>query len=262
MGKLSNYIINEALDHILKVGAYTPATHLYVALFNGDPSGAGTECPGTEYARQIVDDWDTASGRATANTSQINFPEIETDDWGTITYIAIYDALTGGNLIAYDDVSSYETELGDNLYIGAGDLDVSFPTGGITTAWANKVLDHIFKNDTLSVPTNLYIGASTANPTDNASGIAEPSGGAYARKNHNAWNIASSKVTTNDGAITFTTATASWGEITHCFISDSVDAVLEANIIFYGALDSSLLIGNGDTLNFADDALEIEVDAA
>jgi hypothetical protein len=37
---------------------------------------------------------------------------------------------------------------------------------------------------------------------------------------------------------------------------------LEANIIFYGALDSSLLIGNGDTLNFADDALEIEVDAA
>lgn len=262
MGKLSTYIVNEILDHITKVGSFSQPTNLYVALYNGDPTGAGTECPGTEYARQLINDWDNAASRAVSNTSQINFPEIETNDWGDITYIAIFDAITGGNLIAYDDIVSYTTQLGDNLYIGAGDLDASIPAGGLTTAWANKILDHIFKNDALSVPTNLYVGASTANPGDDASGISEPSGGAYARKNHNDWNIATSKATDNDGAITFETATASWGEITHCFLSDSLDAVLEANIICYGALDSSLLIGNGDTLNFADGVLDIAVDAA
>jgi hypothetical protein len=262
MGKLSTYTANKILDHILKTASFTQPTNLYVALYNGDPSGTGTECPGTEYARQAVNDWDTAANRATANTSQINFPEIETNDWGTVDYIAIFDALTGGNLIAYDAIDSYVTQLGDNLYIGAGDLDVSIASGGVTTAWANKILDHIFKNDAITVPTNLYVGASTANPTDNASGISEPSGGAYARKIHNAWDAASLKATENTEAATFTQATASWGEITHAFISDSVDAVLEANIIFYSALGSSILMGNQDTLNFADGAIDIAVDAA
>ena len=262
MGVLSTYVVNEILDHILKTGSFSQPTNLYVALFNGDPSGAGSECPGTEYARQQVNAWDAAASRATENTSQIDFPEIETDDWGTIDYIAIYDADTGGNLIAYDAVDSYVTQLGDNLYIGAGDLDISITSGGVTTAWANKILDHIFKNTAITVPTNLYVGVSTANPTDDASGLAEPSGGAYARKNHNTWDSAASKATENTGAITFTQATASWGELTYGFISDSVDAVLEANIIFYGALGSSLLIGNQDTLNFADGAIDIAVDAA
>lgn len=261
MGVLSTYIVNKMLDHILKVGSFLQPANLYVALYNGDPSGAGTECPGTEYARQTVNAWNAAANRANANTSQIDFPEIETNDWGTIDYIAIFDANTGGNLIAYDAIDSYVTQLGDNLYIGAGDLDISIPSGGVTTAWANKILDHIFKNDALGVPTNLYVGASKANPTDDASGISEPSGGAYARKNHNSWDAANSKATENTGACAFTQATASWGEITHAFISDSIDAVLEANIIFYGALGSSLLIGNQDTLNFADGAIDIAVDA-
>ncbi len=260
MGKLSTYIINEMLDHVLKVGSFTQPTNLYVALFDGDPTGGGVECSGTEYARQLVNNWDTATGRAITNTDKIEFPEIETNDWGDIDYIAIYDALSGGNLIAYDDVVSYTTQLGDNLYIDIGDLDISFSSGGVTTAWANKILDHIFKNTAITVPTNIYVGVSKANPGDDVSGLSEPSGGAYARKNHNTWNTASSKTITNDGEITFTQATASWGEITHFIVSDSVDAIFEANIIFYGALTLSVLIGNQDTLKFTDEGITIIAD--
>ncbi|MDD4877200.1 MAG: hypothetical protein PHQ86_08770, partial [Dehalococcoidales bacterium] len=83
MGKLSTYVVNKALDHVLKNDSFTQPTHLYAALFNGDPSGAGSECTGTEYARVLVDNWDAAASRAITNTDKIEFPEIETDDWGT-----------------------------------------------------------------------------------------------------------------------------------------------------------------------------------
>lgn len=97
-------------------------------------------------------------------------------------------------------------------------------------------------------------------PND-ASGLNEPATGDYARKLHNNWNIAASKATNNNGAITFATATASWeAAVTHFIISDSIDAVLEGNIIIHGALGASKLIGNGDTLNFADEALDIVID--
>jgi hypothetical protein len=260
MGKLSNYVMNKMLDHILKVGSFSQPTNLYVALFDGDPSDAGVECPGTEYARQTVNNWDSASERGITNTDQIDFPEIETNDWGDIDYIAIYDADEGGNLIAYDDIESYTTQLGDNLYIGAGDLDPSFGAGGVGDDWANKILDHIFKNDAISVPTNIYVGASKASADDDATGIDEPDGGAYEREIHNNWNIAASKETTNDGVIEFTQATASWGEITHFLISDSLDSVLVDNLIFHGSLTESQLIGNQDTLKFTDEGLTIIAD--
>jgi hypothetical protein len=261
MGKLSEHVVNEMLDHILKVGEYAQPTNIYIALFNGDPTGVGTECPGTEYARIQANAWDAAASRTLANTSQIDWAECETDDWGTVTYIAIYDAITGGNLLGYDAITSYTIELGDNLYIATGDLDVSLEAGGICNTWANKLLDHIFKNDALIVPTNIYIGASTADPTDNASGLAEPAGGSYARKNFNTWNIAANKATSNNGDITFVTATGSWGTISHLVISDHLSEVGVANIIFHGALGSSAIIGNGDTLKFNNGDLDIAVDA-
>jgi len=49
MAGFSRYAQRELLDHLLKVGAYTPPTNIYVALFNAGP----TECTGTAYAREL-----------------------------------------------------------------------------------------------------------------------------------------------------------------------------------------------------------------
>ena len=261
-GVISVYTGNKILDHILKVASFSQPTNLYISLYNGDPSGAGVECPGTEYNRILCNNWNAAANREVKNTAQIDFDEIETNDWGDISYVGIHDALTEGNLIGYVPLAeTYTTQLGDNLYIAAEALTIKWKAGGICNSWANKSLDHVFKNDALSVPTNLYVGASKADPTDDASGLNEPSTGDYARKLHNNWNIAASKATNNDGAITFVTATASWeAAVTHFIISDSLDAVLEGNIIIHGALGASKLIGNGDTLNFADKTLDVVID--
>ena len=263
MGILSTYVCNKLLDHILKTASYSQPTNIYVALFNGDPEGAGVECSGATYARVQANGWTGATSRALSNEAKLEFAEAGAD-WGNVNYVAIYDAITGGNLLGKDDISQITVNEGDNLYIAIGDIDVSLASGGICNTWANAFLDHIFKNDALTIPTNLYAGYSTANILDDVSGLAagEPSGNGYARKNHNAYNAAAAKLADNNGAILFDAASGgAHGTITHFFISDHLTNQLEANIIFYGPLGSSVVIGDGDQLNFPTGDMDFEIDA-
>ena len=88
--------------------------------------------------------------------------------------------------------------------------------GGFSDYWENKILDHIFGKGSHTPPT-IYVGLSTADPTDDGSGLAEPSGNGYARVQTSAsnWNTASNGSLDNAGDITFAQATGSWGMITH-----------------------------------------------
>lgn len=262
-GKLSTVIINEILDHVLKVGAFAQPDHLEFSLWDGDPEGAGVECTGATYTRVQCDNWDNAATRSIKNTDQVDFPEAGAD-WGNVNYIGIHGVITEPSsdyLIGKIAIDEITVTAGMNLYIEAGAIEVSWGIGGICNTWANKILDHIFKNTSLTQPTNLYLGLSTADPTDDASGIAEPSGNNYARTNHNTWKVASGKATSNDGVIDSPVASGPWGTITHSFISDHLTNVTESNIIFYGALTSSVVIGDGDKLRYPDGNLDIVVDA-
>ena len=84
----------------------------------------------------------------------------------------------------------------------------------------------------------LYLGLSTANPTDDNSGLAEPSGNAYARVTviESDWAAAVSGSKDNGETLTFPRATGSWGTVTHFAI---FDAVTSGNMLIYGALGSS-----------------------
>ena len=86
--------------------------------------------------------------------------------------------------------------------------------GSISNYLENELLDHILGTGAYTKPT-VYVGLSTADPTDDASGNAEPSGNAYARVAHSAWDAATSRATENTGTCTFPQATGSWGTITH-----------------------------------------------
>ena len=262
MGVLSTVVCNKMLDHILKTTPYSQPTNIYIALFDGDPEGAGNECSGATYARVQANGWTNAAARTLSNEAKLEFPEAGAD-WGNVNYIAIYDAITTGNLLGKDDITQITVNSGDNLYIAIGDIDVTLAAGGIGNSFANSFLDHIFKNGALSVPTNLYVGYATATPADDASGLAagEPSGNGYARKNINAWNAAAAKLADNTGAILHDACTGSpQGTITHFFISDNLTVQAVANLIFHGALGSSVNIGVGDQLNFPAGDLDIEID--
>lgn len=64
--------------------------------------------------------------------------------------------------------------------------------GSFANYWENEILDHIFGKGSYTPPA-IYVGLSTAEPLDDASGLAEPSGNGYARVQTSAsdWNAAS-----------------------------------------------------------------------
>jgi hypothetical protein len=129
MGSFSDYWENEILDHIFGKGDYTPPT-IYVGLSTADPldDGSGLAEPsGNGYARvqTSTGDWTTASGGAIDNANDITFSEA-TGSWGTITHFGLFDAASGGNLLAHGTLSqSKSITTGDTAKFAAGDLDVS-----------------------------------------------------------------------------------------------------------------------------------------
>jgi hypothetical protein len=130
--------------------------------------------------------------------------------------------------------------------------------GGFSDYWENKILDHIFGKGSYTAPT-IYVGLSTADPTDNGSGLAEPSGNGYVRTQTPAsdWNAASNGSMDNSSDITFTQATGSWGTITHFALFDAASA---GNMLAHGALSQSKTIGNSDTARFQAGDLDISLD--
>ena len=130
--------------------------------------------------------------------------------------------------------------------------------GSFSDYWENIILDHIFGKGSYTPPT-IYAGLSTADPTDDGSGLAEPSGNAYTRVQTSAcdWNAASNGSLENAGEITFDQATGSWGTITHFALFDAATA---GNMLAHGALSQSKAIGNSDTARFETGDLDISLD--
>ena len=113
---------------------YAAPAHYYVALSTTTPTVTGTnftEPSGSGYARVEIDNdfttWNTASGREVTNAIEIAFPE-STASWGTITYIGFYDALTGGNLLYYNSVSSRVVYDATTVSFPADSITVSIPS--------------------------------------------------------------------------------------------------------------------------------------
>ena len=118
------------------------------------------------------------------------------------------------------------------------------------------LLDLIFNKDAFTGPTT-YVALFTDDPTDAGSGT-EVTGGSYARvlvydngSGSPDWTVATVDApgwkVVNDDDITFPTATASWGTITHFAV---FDASTSGNLLFHGALDEARVIGTDDVFKF------------
>ena len=125
MSAFSNYLENKILLHVLSNTAYTSPTTVYLGLHTADPTdaGSGTEVSGGSYARQSFAS--TISGNAASNTSAIEFPTA-TGSWGTVDWVAVWDNLTGGNLLFHGALTASKTiASGDVFRVPAGDLDIT-----------------------------------------------------------------------------------------------------------------------------------------
>jgi len=130
--------------------------------------------------------------------------------------------------------------------------------GGFSDYWENKILDHVFGKGSYTPPT-IYVALSTADPLDDASGLSEPSGNGYARKQTSAsdWSPASGGSLNNAGDITFGAAAGSWGTITHFAL---FDAAAGGNMLAHGALNQPKAIGSSNTAIFEAGDLDISLD--
>lgn len=129
----------------------------------------------------------------------------------------------------------------------------------------NRILDAVLGGPTFSLPATVYVALSTAAYSEAATGASmtevSSSGTAYARvaltNNTTNWPSASGGSKANGTAITFPTATASWGSVLSFYI---VDASSGGNVLYGGDLAAPRTIASGDTASFAIGALTITED--
>ena len=123
----SNTFETHVLTYVFTATSVTRPTAWYLALFTSNPTdaGSGTEVStsGTAYARQTATF--TVSGDTASNSSAIEFPTA-TSSFGTVSHVAVFDAATSGNLIAYAALTSSKAiDTGDVFRVPAGDLDIT-----------------------------------------------------------------------------------------------------------------------------------------
>jgi hypothetical protein len=130
MSSFSDYTENLVLNYLLTTNSVTRPTAFFVGLFTAAPSdtGGGTEVTGNGYAR-VATGTMTVSGTSpttATNAAAIEFAAASGGNWGSVGWAAIFDASTGGNMIAWAALSTARTiNNGDVLRIPAGDLDVT-----------------------------------------------------------------------------------------------------------------------------------------
>ena len=101
-----------------------------------------------------------------------------------------------------------------------------------------------------------YVALFTTATADDGTGT-EVSGGSYARQLVGlAEATGAGGTTSNEAVITFPTATAIWGLLTHVAI---MDAVSGGNMIMHGPLDVEKDVGNGDTFKMNAGELDLTV---
>jgi len=121
----SNTFETTVLTWAFSTSSATRPTAWHLALYTAAPNdtGGGTEVSGSAYARQSVTF--TISGNTASNTSALEFPTA-TGSYGTVTHVGVFDASSGGNLIAYAALTTSKAiDTGDVLRVPAGDLDIT-----------------------------------------------------------------------------------------------------------------------------------------
>ena len=127
MAEMSDYLEVALLNATLNGTAFTAVNNPYVSLHTADPTdaGTGTEVSGGAYARTTAS-FATASGTSglVATDADVTFPTA-TATWGTVGWIGLWDAASGGNMLYHTALDTSKTiDLGDIFKITTGNLTV------------------------------------------------------------------------------------------------------------------------------------------
>jgi hypothetical protein len=110
----------------------------------------------------------------------------------------------------------------------------------------NALINVTLRATSYTAPAAVYVGLYTTDPTDANTGT-EVSGGSYARVAVT-MGAPSNGVSTNSAAVTFPTATGTWGTVGWIGI---LDASTSGNLLYHTPLDASKSITSGDIFTIA-----------
>lgn len=129
--------------------------------------------------------------------------------------------------------------------------------GSFTNYAECKILNNLCGNDTLG-STSMWVGLFTAAPADTSGGT-EVSGGSYARKTSGAWATCTGSMgnVANVATVTFATASAAWGTVSHFAL---LDDSATGNMVAWATLTASRTISTNDVAVFAVGSLSITLD--
>jgi len=118
----------------------------------------------------------------------------------------------------------------------------------------NALINAVLRNTSYTSPATVYVSLYTSDPTDADSGTeVSTSGTSYARTAVT-FGAPSNGVSTNSADVTFPTATASWGTVTHIGIHDASTA---GNLLFHTPLDTAKTIDSGDIFKISTGNLSV-----
>jgi len=121
----SNTFETTVLTWVFTTSSATRPTAWHIALYTAAPSdtGGGTEVSGGGYGRKAVTF--VVSGNTASNNAAIEW-DVATADFGTVSHVGVFDASSGGNLIAYAALTTSKTiSTGDVFRLPSGDLDIT-----------------------------------------------------------------------------------------------------------------------------------------
>lgn len=132
---MTNYLQGKWATHVLGSNTFAKPSALYAALFTSaiTPGGSGTEVTGGSYARVAITQADAnwnqvvSSNTVWANANAITFPS-PTANWGSVQCIALFDASSGGNMLAYATLSS-------TLNVTSGSPAPTFPASSLAATF-------------------------------------------------------------------------------------------------------------------------------
>jgi hypothetical protein len=116
----------------------------------------------------------------------------------------------------------------------------------------NALINVTLRATSYTAPTTVYVALYTTDPTDADTGT-EVTGGSYARTAVT-FGAPSNGVSTNSATVTFPTATAGFGTVTHIGLRDASTA---GNLLYHTPLDTSKTIDSGDIFSITTGNLSV-----
>lgn len=219
----TNFFETKILNLARSVNITAPQK-MYIGLFINNPedAGGGTEISYTGYTRkEIKFDAPATSGTGLEikNSELITFSESNSTA-GTVSYIGIFDAVSGGNMWLYGQLgTSIDIQSGVSPVIRAGMIKFIM-TGNLNTYYRTAILNTL--RGTSCPGFNAHLALMGGNPD---SGGTEFSGSAYSRVpirfNAPSEQPNGNSQMSNSELVVSPEATGFWGNLTHVSIYDA-----------------------------------------